>query len=63
MEGRVLHGVRIDVRTLSGEAGFYRSRDPNCCPSEILRIVLALKGDSLLLSEYAVRPTESAKHL
>ena len=32
MEGRILHGVRIDVRTLEGEAGFYGSRDPNCCP-------------------------------
>ena len=59
MAGRILHGVRIDVRTLRGEAGIYGSRDSNCCPSEILRLVLALHGDSLVLSHHAVLPTES----
>ena len=62
VEGRILHGVRIDVRTLEGEAGFYGSRDPNCCPSERLRLALALRGDSLVLSHYAVLPTESTTH-
>jgi len=62
MAGRILHGVRIDVRTLRGEAGFYGSRDSNCCPSEILRLILALHGDSLVLSHHAVLPTESATH-
>lgn len=62
MEERILHGVRIDVRTLEGEAGFYGSRDANCCPSEMLRIALALQGDSLLLSHYAVLQTESTTH-
>lgn len=59
MAGRILHGVRIDVRTLRGEAGFYGSRDPNCCPSEILRIALALHGDSLVLGHHAVRSIEA----
>ena len=62
MAGRILHGVRIDVRTLRGEAGFYGVRDPNCCPSEILRLVLALHEDSLVLSHHAVLPSESTTH-
>jgi hypothetical protein len=62
LAGRILHGVRIDVRTLEGEAGFYGSHDPNCCPSETLRIVLALQGDSLVLSHYEVLPAESTTH-
>jgi len=54
MAGRILHGVRIDVHTLRGEAGFYGPRDPNCCPAEMLRVVLALRGDSLVLIHHAV---------
>jgi hypothetical protein len=46
---RILHGVRIEPRTLKGEAGFYGRSDPNCCPSQVLRIDLALRGDSLVL--------------
>ena len=55
--GRILHGVRIDPRTLAGTAGFYGPRDPNCCPAEELRLRLALRGDSLALSRYAVVPS------
>jgi hypothetical protein len=55
--GRILHGVRIDPRTLEGTAGFYGPRDPNCCPAEELRFELALRGDSLALSRYAVVPS------
>lgn len=55
--GRILHGVRIDPRTLAGTAGFYGPRDPNCCPAEELRFQLALRGDSLALSRYAVVPS------
>ena len=54
--GRIRHGLRIDPRTLAGTAGFYGSRDPNCCPAEELRFLLALRGDSLLLGRYAVVP-------
>jgi hypothetical protein len=51
---RLLHGVRIDPRTLRGEAGFYGESDPNCCPSEELRFQLGLHGDSLVLRQHAV---------
>jgi len=54
--GRILHGVRIDPRTLRGEAGFYGARDANCCPSEVLRVQLGLHGDSLVLRHQAVVP-------
>ena len=53
---RMWHGARIDPRTLEGTAGFYGPRDPNCCPTEELRFELALRGDSLALSRYAVIP-------
>jgi hypothetical protein len=62
MVGRILHGVRIDVRTLRGEAGFYGLQDPNCCPSEMLRVVLALHGDSLVLVRRAVLPIAPPAH-
>jgi hypothetical protein len=52
--GRIRHGVRIEPRTLRGEAGFYGPRDANCCPSERLRVQLGLQGDSLTLRRYAV---------
>jgi hypothetical protein len=45
----ILHGVRIEPRTLKGEAGFYGRSDPNCCPSQVLRVALAVRGDSLVL--------------
>jgi hypothetical protein len=54
--GRIHHGVRIDPGTLLGEAGFYRARDPNCCPSSKLRVRLELHGDSLALRSYSVVP-------
>jgi hypothetical protein len=54
--GRVRHGVRIDPRTLRGDAGFYGSGDPNCCPSQRLLVTLALRGDSLVLIRQAVGP-------
>jgi hypothetical protein len=38
--GRIRHGVRIDPRTLQGEAGFYGDSDPNCCPSQRLVVQL-----------------------
>jgi hypothetical protein len=47
--GRIRHGVRIDPRTLQGEAGFYGDRDPNCCPSQRLVAQLKLRGNSLVL--------------
>jgi hypothetical protein len=50
--GRIRHGVRIDPRTLRGEAGFYGGRDPNCCPSQTLIVDLALHDDSLVLRHY-----------
>jgi hypothetical protein len=53
---RMWHGVRIDPRTLEGTAGLYGARDPNCCPSEELRVRLSLDGDSLVLRRYAVVP-------
>jgi hypothetical protein len=52
--GQIRHGVRIDLRTLQGEAGFYGDRDPNCCPSQRLVFQLELRGDSLVLVHYAV---------
>jgi hypothetical protein len=47
--GRIRHGVRIDVRTLHAEAGFYGDADPNCCPSQVLAADLAIEGDALVL--------------
>jgi hypothetical protein len=55
-EGRLRHGVRIDPKTLRGEAGFYGDRDPNCCPSQNLIVHLTVRGDSLVLLRHAVRP-------
>lgn len=62
MAGRILHGVRIDVHTLRGEAGFYGPRDPNCCPAEMLRVVLSMRGDSLVLLHHAVVPANPVTH-
>jgi hypothetical protein len=55
-EGRIRHGVRIDPKTLRGEAGFYGDRDPNCCPSQNLIVHLTVRGDSLVLLRHAVQP-------
>jgi hypothetical protein len=52
--GRIRHGVRIDPKTLRGEAGFYGDRDPNCCPSQLLVVELALQGDALVLRRHSV---------
>jgi hypothetical protein len=54
--GRIRHGVRIDPRTLKAEAPFYSERDPNCCPSSMLRAELVLRGDSLALGRQTVVP-------
>ena len=43
-EGRIRHGVRIDPRTLRGEAGI---------------VHLTVRGDSLVLLRHAVRPAPS----
>jgi hypothetical protein len=56
-EGRIRHGVRIDPKTLRGEAGFYGDRDPNCCPSQVLIVHLTVRGDSLVLLRQALQPT------
>jgi hypothetical protein len=55
-KGRIRHGVRIDPKTLRGDAGFYGDRDPNCCPSQNLIVHLTIRGDSLVLLRQAVRP-------
>jgi hypothetical protein len=55
--GRIQHGVHIDVRSLRGEAGLYGQRDPPCCPSELLRVQLGLRGDSLVLRSQTVVPS------
>ena len=55
-QGRIRHGVRIDPRTLQGEAGFYGGRDPNCCPSQRLLVQLKLRGDSLVLVGHTLVP-------
>jgi hypothetical protein len=55
--GRLQHGFRIDPRTLRGDAGFYGPKDPNCCPSQLLRLQLRLNGDSLALASQRVVPT------
>jgi hypothetical protein len=52
--GRIQHGVRIDPRTLQGEAGFYGDRDSNCCPSQRLIVQLKLRDDSLILVHHAL---------
>lgn len=57
---RIEHGMRIDVRDLRGEGGLYGPRDPNCCPSELLRVRLGLRGDSLVLRSRAVVPIPTA---
>jgi hypothetical protein len=57
LAGRIQHGVHIDVRSLRGEGGLYGSHDPNCCPSELLRLQLGLRGDSLALRSETVVPT------
>jgi hypothetical protein len=56
LAGRIDHGTRIDVRDLRGEGGLYGPRDPNCCPSELLRVQLGLRGDSLVLRSRTVVP-------
>jgi hypothetical protein len=53
-QGRIRHGVRIDPRTLQGEAGFYGDRDPNCCPSQRLLVQLKLRDDSLVLVRHTL---------
>jgi hypothetical protein len=55
-KARILHGARIDPRTLRGEAGLYGGRDPNCCPSQNLIVYLTVRGDSLVLLRHSVRP-------
>ena len=55
-KGRIRHGVRIEPRTLRGEAGFYGDRDPNCCPSRNLIVHLTVRGDSLVLLRQVVQP-------
>jgi hypothetical protein len=52
--GRIRHGSRIDPHSLRGEAGFYGDGDPNCCPSQVLSVELALRGDSLVLIHQSV---------
>jgi hypothetical protein len=58
--GRINHGVNIDVRDLRGEGGLYEPRDANCCPSELLRVQLQLRGDSLVLRSQSVVPSPTA---
>jgi hypothetical protein len=52
--GRIRHGSRIDPHSFRGEAGFYGDGDPNCCPSQVLSVELALRGDSLVLLHHSV---------
>jgi hypothetical protein len=52
--GRIRHGIRIDPRTLKGEAGFYGDGDPNCCPSQRLVFRLKMHDDSLVSVHYAL---------
>ena len=54
-QGRIRHGVRIDPRTLRGEAGFYGDRDPNCCASQTLIVHLTVRTDSLVLLREVVQ--------
>jgi len=54
--GRIRHGFRIDPQTLKGDAAFYGDADPNCCPSQTLKLELAVKGDSLVLKTQRVVP-------
>jgi hypothetical protein len=58
--GRIDHGMRIDVRDLRGEGGLYGPHDPNCCPSELLRVQLGLRGDSLVLRSQTVVASPTA---
>lgn len=53
--GRIRHGSRINPASLRGEAGFYGDRDPNCCPSEMLSVELALRGNALVLLRHSVK--------
>ena len=52
--GRIRHGIRIDPRTLKGEAGSYGDGDPNCCPSQRLVFQLKMHDDSLVSVHYAL---------
>ena len=58
-QGRIRHGVRIEPKTLRGEAGFYGDSDPNCCASQDLIVYLTVRGDSLVLLRKAVRPVRN----
>jgi hypothetical protein len=60
LAGRIDHGMRINVRDLRGEGGLYGPHDPNCCPSELLRVHLGLRGDSLMLRSQTVVPSPTA---
>lgn len=54
--GRIRHGFDINVRTMKGEAGFYGDADANCCPSEVLKFEVAVRGDSLVLTAQRAEP-------
>ena len=51
---QLLHGVRLEPHSLKGKAGFYSPSDPNCCPSQVLRVDLAVRGDPLVLIRHTV---------
>ena len=54
--GRIRHGFDINLRTMKGEAGFYGDADANCCPSEVLKFEVAVRGDSLVLVSQRPEP-------
>lgn len=54
---RIRKGARIEPGTLKSEVGLYRERDPNCCPSDMLHVDLAIRGDALVLVRHAVAPS------
>jgi hypothetical protein len=53
--GKMLHGIHVDMATLTGSYGVYGEADGNCCPSREARITVALRGDSLVLTGHTVR--------
>lgn len=57
VHSRILHGMRIEPATLKGEGGYYEPADPNCCPSELLRLTLTLRNDSLVLVRHTIVKT------
>lgn len=56
--GAFRKGAYINSFTLLGQAALYAPDDANCCPSSILYVRVRLDGDSLVLRDHRVVPSD-----